>query len=106
MKFFDQIIENFFVAPVKGETFKCPRCQQKRYYESVDGFIQHSNSLGASWKGEDITNKRCVDCNVVMDRYVNSSYLKFISRWKTVGTVAAFPFILWGFIKFLDYLLA
>jgi hypothetical protein len=106
VKFSESLVEKFFVMPDKNENFKCPRCQHNKYYDSVDGFVEHSNAYGASWKGEDIVNKRCVKCDAVMDRYVNTDYLNFVKRWKTVGIIASIPFIIWATNKFMDYLLA
>ena len=104
MIFFEWIKKNYFDMPEKNESFKCPRCQQRKFYNSVDGYIQHSNSFGGSWKGDDVINKRCVNCTVVMDRYVNTSYLKFKNRWQTVGFIALLPFLTWGIFAFMNYL--
>ena len=102
----EAIRNNYFIVPDKNESFKCPRCGNNQGYDSKDGFIQHSNAFGGSWKGDDIINKRCKKCDAVMDRYVNTDYLNFIKRWKNIGFIIALPFFVWGLNKFLDYLLA
>jgi hypothetical protein len=92
--FFAFINRKYFVVPPRNDSYKCPRCNSRKSYISKDGFIEHSNAYGATWKGADIINTRCVECNTVMDHYMNPEYIAWSTRWKITAAIIGVPVLL------------
>ena len=89
--FFKWFKEKFLVVPPRNDSYKCPRCNSRKWYVSTDGFVQHTNAYGASWRGDDIKNIRCKECNTVMNHYMNPDFVKFKTRWQILGTIVGVP---------------
>jgi len=85
---------NFLEIPPRNDSFKCPRCNSRKWYRSKDGYIEHTNAYGASWRGEDITNIRCKECNTVMDHYMNPEFIAFKTRWQILGSIIGVPLLI------------
>ena len=92
--FFALIHRKYIVVPPRNDSFKCPRCNSRKSYRSKDGFIEHSNAYGATWKGADIINTRCVECNTVMNHFMNPEYIAWSIRWKITAAIIGVPVLL------------
>ena len=92
--FFAFINRKYFVVPPRNDSYKCPRCNSRKSYISKDGFIEHSNAYGATWKGAGIINTRGVECNTVRDHYMNPEYIAWSTRWKITATIIGVPVLL------------
>lgn len=92
--FFALIHRKYLVVPPRNDSYKCPRCNSRKSYISKDGYIEHSNGYGATWKGADITNIRCVECNTVMNHFMNPEYIDWTIRWKITGWIIAVPLMI------------
>ena len=86
--------QNFLVVPPRNDSYKCPRCNSRKWYVSKDGYIEHTNAYGASWRGDDITNIRCKACNTVMNHLMNPDFIDFKTRWKILGGIIAIPVVI------------
>jgi phage FluMu protein Com len=93
-KFFNWFKLNFLVIPPRNDSYKCPRCNSRKWYLAKDGFIQHTNAYGSSWRGDDITSIRCKECNTVMNHYMNPDFLDFKTRWQILGSIIAIPVVI------------
>ena len=88
------IHRKYFVVPPRNDSYKCPRCNSRNSYISKDGFVEHSNAYGATWKGADILNRRCVKCNTVMNHFMNPEHIAWSNRWKITGAIIGTPVLL------------
>jgi phage FluMu protein Com len=92
--FFGYVHKQYFVVPPRNDSFKCPRCNSRKWYRSTDGYVEHSNSYGATWRGADITNIRCKECTTVMVHYMNPDHIAWQNRCKITGAIIGAPLLL------------